>query len=81
MANFSLALGCQISEANKSNRGKVIAEGVIGAYATSHTRQRRPGSQNGRVGTIVSPELMKICLKSESFCSKTKNFLKKHLTK
>ena len=30
MANFSLALGCQISEANKSNRGKVIAEGVIG---------------------------------------------------
>ena len=30
MANFSLALGCQISEANNSNRGKVIAEGVIG---------------------------------------------------
>ena len=30
IANFSLALGCQISEANKSNRGKVIAEGVIG---------------------------------------------------
>ena len=30
MAGFSLALGCQISEANKSNRGKVIAEGVIG---------------------------------------------------
>ena len=30
MANFSLALGCQISEANHSNRGKVIAEGIIG---------------------------------------------------
>ena len=30
MANFSLALGCQISEANNSNRGKVIAEGVFG---------------------------------------------------
>ena len=30
MANYSLALGCQISEANKSNRGKVIAESVIG---------------------------------------------------
>ena len=30
MANFSLALGCQISEANNSNRGKAIAEGVIG---------------------------------------------------
>lgn len=30
MVNFGLALGCQISEANKSNRGKVIAEGVIG---------------------------------------------------
>ena len=30
MANFGLALGCQISEANKSNRGKVIAEGVFG---------------------------------------------------
>ena len=30
MANFSLALGCQINEADKSNRGKVIAEGVIG---------------------------------------------------
>ena len=30
MANFSLALGCQISEADKSNRGKVIAEGVFG---------------------------------------------------
>ena len=30
MVNFSLALGFQISEANKSNRGKVIAEGVIG---------------------------------------------------
>ena len=30
MVNFSLALGCQISEAEKTNRGKVIAEGVIG---------------------------------------------------
>ena len=30
MVNFGLALGCQISEANNSNRGKVIAEGVIG---------------------------------------------------
>ena len=30
IANFSLALGCQICEANNSNRGKVIAEGVIG---------------------------------------------------
>ena len=30
MANFSLALGCQISEVNKSNREKVITEGVIG---------------------------------------------------
>ena len=29
IANFSMALGCQISEANDSNRGKVIAEGVI----------------------------------------------------
>ena len=27
---FSLALGCQISEADNSNRGKTIAEGVIG---------------------------------------------------
>ena len=30
MVDFSLALGCQNSEANNSNRGKVIAEGVIG---------------------------------------------------
>lgn len=30
IVNFGLALGCQISEANNSNRGKVIAEGVIG---------------------------------------------------
>ena len=30
MANFGLALGCQISDADNSNRGKVIAEGVIG---------------------------------------------------
>ena len=30
MVEFGLALGCQISEAHKSNRGKVIAEGVIG---------------------------------------------------
>ena len=30
MANFGLALGCQISEADNSNRGKVIAEGVFG---------------------------------------------------
>lgn len=30
MVNLSLALDCQISEAEKTNRGKVIAEGVIG---------------------------------------------------
>ena len=30
MTSFSLNLGCQISEANNSNRGKVIAEGVFG---------------------------------------------------
>ena len=31
MANFSLALGCQISEADKTNTGKVIAECVMGS--------------------------------------------------
>ena len=35
MATFSLALGCQISEADNSNRGKVIAEGVIGGTLTT----------------------------------------------
>lgn len=30
MAELGVALGCQISEANNSNIGKVIAEGVIG---------------------------------------------------
>ena len=31
MANFSLALGCQISEADETNTGEVIAECVIGS--------------------------------------------------
>ena len=30
-SNFSLALGCQISEADKTNTGKVIAECVMGS--------------------------------------------------
>lgn len=30
MASFGLALGCQISEADKTNTGKVIAECAIG---------------------------------------------------
>ena len=44
MANFSLALGCQISETNKSNRGIVIAEGVI--YGQHHPIQL-PTPDNG----------------------------------
>ena len=31
MANFSLALGCKISEADKTNTGKLIAECAIGS--------------------------------------------------
>ena len=31
MANFSLVLGCQISEADETNTGKVIAECAIGS--------------------------------------------------
>lgn len=95
MAEFGLALCGQISEADNTNTGKVIAECAIGnaligsfigllaanlanksaqkkriTYQLQpvnppHTRQQRPGNQNGRVGTIVSPAV--------------KNFSPKHL--
>ena len=44
MANFGLALGCQISEADNSNRGKVIAEGVFGGQ---HHPIQLPMPDNG----------------------------------